>query len=105
MERIFALCNGDRLTCTAQAAIIRFSGPRAVLSTGANGGGIRYDLTTAFNYCDCGTAGVCQPMEGNTLREHQRAVARRLGLDPDRVTGLDTAANLDNMVVQCPLCR
>ena len=99
MERIFELCNGDRLTCTAQAAIIRFSGPRAVLSTGANGGGIRYDLTTAFNYCDCGTAGVCQPMEGNTLREHQRAVARRLGLDPDRVTGLDTAANLDNMVV------
>ena len=99
MERIFELCNGDRLTCTEQAAIFRFSGPRMVLSTGANGGGMRDDLTCAFNYCDCGTAGICQPMEGNNLREHQRAVARRLGLDPDHTTGLDTAANLDNMVV------
>lgn len=99
MERNFELCNGDRLTCTEQAAIFRFSAPRMVLSTGANGGGMRGDLTAAFNYCDCGTAGVCQPMEGNNLREHQRAVARRLGLDPDHTTGLDTAANLDNMVV------
>ena len=99
MERIFELCNGDRLTCTEQAAIFRFSGPRMVLSTGASGGGMRDDLTTAFNYCDCGMAGVCQPMQGNNLREHQRIIARRLGLDPDHTTGLDTAANLDNMVV------
>ena len=61
--------------------------------------GMRDDLTAAFNYCDCGMAGVCQPMQGNNLREHQRTVARRLGLDPDHTTGLDTAANLDNMVV------
>ena len=99
MERNFELCSGDRLTCTEQAAIFRFSGPRMVLSTGANGGGMRDDLTAVFNYCDCGTAGICQPMEGTNLLEHQRAVARRLGLDPDHTTGLDTAANLDNMVV------
>ena len=99
MERIFKLCNGDRLTCTEQAAVFQFSGPRMVLSTGASGGGMRDDLTAAFNYCDCGMAGVCQPMQGNNLWEHQRAVARRLGLDPDHTTGLDTAANLDNMVV------
>lgn len=99
MERIFELCNGDLLTCTEQAAVFRFSGPRMVLSTGANGGGIRDDLTAVFNHCDCGTAGVCRPMEGNNLREHQRAVAKRLGLDPNHTTGLDTAANLDNMVV------
>lgn len=99
MERNFELCSGDRLTCTEQAAIFRFSGPRMVLSTGANGGGMRDDLTAVFNYCDCGTAGICQPMEGTNLLEHQRAVARRLGLNPDHTTGLDTAANLDNMVV------
>ena len=99
MERIFELCSGDRMTCTEQAAVLRFSGPRMVLSTGASGGGLRDDLTAVFNYCDCGRASVCQPMEGRDLREHQRAVARRLGLDPDHTTGLDTAANLDNMVV------
>lgn len=99
MERVFTLCNGDRLVCTEQSAVFTFSGRRAVLSTGANGGGLRYDLTSAFNYCDCGTAGICQPMEGDDLRTHQIAVARRLGLDPEHTTGLDTAANLDNMVV------
>ena len=99
MERHFDFLNGDHLTCTQQAAIFAFSAPRAVLSSGALGGGLRYDLTSAFNYCDCGCAGVCRPMEGRNIREHQHAVALRLGLDPARTTGLDTAANLDNMVV------
>ena len=99
MERSFLLRNGDRLACTERAAIFTFSGPRAVLSTAANGGGLRYDLTSAFNHCDCGRAGICQPMEGRTLRDHQIAAARRLGLDSDHTTGLNTAANLDNMVI------
>lgn len=99
MKRCFSLLNGDQLVCTNQSAIFSFSGPRAVLSTSANCGGLRRDLTAVFNYCDCGTAGVCQPMEGDTLLDHQRAVALRLGLDPDHTAGLDTAVNLDNMVV------
>lgn len=99
MKRCFSLLNGDRLNCTEQAAILTFSGPRAVLSTAANGGGLRRDLSAVFNYSDCGPAGVCRPMEGDTLLEHQRAVARRLGLDPEHTTGLDTAVNLDNMVL------
>lgn len=99
MKRRFSLGNGDCLDCTGQAAILRFSGPRAVLSTAANGGGLRRDLTAVFNYCDCGPAGVCRPMEGATLLDHQRAVARRLGLDPEHTAGLDTAVNLDNMVL------
>ena len=99
MERVFKLRNGDSLMCTEQAAVFRFSGPRTVLSTGANCGGMRYDLRSVFNYSDCGAAGVCLPMEGKSLLEHQYAVAKRLGLDPEHTTGLDTAANLDNMAV------
>ena len=88
MERVFKLRNGDSLMCTEQAAVFRFSGPRTVLSTGANCGGMRYDLRSVFNYSDCGTAGVCLPMEGKSLLEHQYAVAKRLGLDPEHTTGL-----------------
>ena len=99
MERHFDFLNGDHLTCTQQSAVFAFSAPRAVLSSGALCGGLRYDLTGAFNYCDCGCAGVCRPMEGRNIREHQHAAALRLGLDPARTTGLDTAANLDNMVM------
>ena len=99
MERHFDFLNGDHLICTQQSAVFTFSAPRAVLSSGALGGGLRHDLTGAFNYCDCGRGGVCRPMEGRNIREHQRAVAIRLGLNPETTTGLDTAANLDNMVV------
>ena len=99
MEQEFEMLNGDSLTCTARAAVFHFSGPRAVLSTAANGGGLRYDLTSAFNYCDCGKTGVCRPMLGRNMLEHHIAVAEQLGLDPAHTTGLDTAANLDNMVL------
>ena len=47
MERSFLLRNGDRLACTERAAIFTFSGPRAVLSTAANGRGLRYDKSEA----------------------------------------------------------
>ena len=93
MERHFDFLNGDHLVCTQQSAVFTFSAPRAALSSGALGGGLRYDLTGVFNYCDCGRAGVCRPMEGQNIREHQHAVAVRLGLDPTHTTGLD------NMVV------
>lgn len=99
MKRTFLLPNQDQLICTHQSAIFTFSGPRMVLSTAANGGGLRYDLTSAFNYCDCGSSSVCHPMTGKNLYEHQIFVAKKLGLDPNHTTGLDTAANLDNMVV------
>ena len=99
MERCFDFPSGDRLVCTEKAAIITFSGARAVLSSGALGGGLRYDLTAAFNYSDCGRAGICSPMNGRSMAEHQAAAAIKLGLDPGHVTGLDTAANLDNMAV------
>ena len=50
MKRVFSLCNNDRLICTEQAAIFSFTGPRAVLTTSALGGGLRYDLTSSINY-------------------------------------------------------
>lgn len=99
MERRIILRNGDTLVCSEKSAVIRFAAPRNVLATSANGGGLRRDLTAVFNYSDCGRAGVCQPMEGHDLREHQVAVAKRLGLDPCHTAGLDTAANLDNLAV------
>ena len=104
MERCFDFPSGDRLVCTEKAAIITFSGARAVLSSGALGGGLRYDLTAAFNYSDCGRAGICSPMDGRSMAEHQAAAAIKLGLDPGHVTGLDTAANLDNMAVSVKRC-
>lgn len=98
MEKTILLPTGDRLLWSSQAAVIRFAGPRKVLATSAGGGGLREDLTAVFNHSDCGTAGVCEPMQGNNLAEHQAVMARRLGLDPEHTAGLDTAVNLDNLV-------
>ena len=66
MERIFVLCNGDRLTCTEKAAIFRFSAPRKVLSTGANGGGIRSDLTAALTTATAARQASVSPWRGKT---------------------------------------
>ncbi len=83
MKRNFLLPNNDQLICTHQAAIFTFSAPRMVLSTAANGGGLRYDLTSAFNYCDCGPSGVCLPMNGKTLRNIRFPLQKSLILIPN----------------------
>ncbi len=100
LEHRCTLPNGDILTCSAKSAVIRFSAPRKTLATSANCGGLRRDLTAVFNHCDCGEAGVCEPMQGDNLEEHQIFTAKRLGLDPLRTAGLHTAVNLDNLVLR-----
>lgn len=99
MEQRCTLPNGDALTLTARAAVIRFAAPRKTIGTSANCGGLRRDLTAIFNHCDCGTAGVCEPMQGKNLEEHQIFTAKKLGLDPAHTAGLHTAVNLDNLVL------
>ncbi|MEM1483580.1 adenosylcobinamide amidohydrolase [Oscillospiraceae bacterium PP1C4] len=96
-NREYILPMGDWVTQSQKAVVIRFSGQRIVLSTGALGGGLRTDLTGVFDYNDCDNAGVCSEMLGETMLEHQKNIAIRLGLDPYYTTGLDTAANMDNL--------
>lgn len=99
------LRTNDCLEQNQRAAILRFAGKRKVLSTGALGGGLRTDLTTAFNFNDCPRAAAYCEMYGNTLEEHQIWTARQLSLDPRYTTGLDTGANIDNTAIRTLSCE
>ena len=90
------LPGGDELHQVGHALLLTFGGRRRVLSTSAARGGVSEDLTAAFN-CDLSRGKtVISEMLGNTMAEHMRAVAGRLGLNPDHVTGLCTAAQVTN---------
>ena len=91
--------NGDTLERAEKAVICRFAGPRRVLSTAADNGGVREDLVAVFNQ-DCKENGRKDvPLKAPTYTEHMAVVARELGLDPSRVCGLTTAASMENMAL------
>lgn len=97
---IFSIGVGDCLEQNRDAIVLRFSGKRKVLGTGALNGGIRTDLTAVFNNNDCAQAGVYCEMWGNTMEDHQAHTARALGLDPKTVTGMNTSANPNNYSIK-----
>lgn len=90
---------GDLLDQDRNAGILRFTGRRSVISTGALNGGIRHDLTAIYNHNDCPRAGKYCEMQGDTMEEHQAHIAASLGLDPQHTTGLHTGANIDNTAI------
>lgn len=93
------LPTGDVLETNRDAAVLRFAGRRKTLSTGALNGGLQADLQAVFNHNDCPRAGASCRMQGKTMVEHQTATAQKLGLPPDRVTGMNTGANTENTAV------
>lgn len=96
---IKTLPTGDQLTITRDAAVLHFTGGRKVLSTGALNGGIHMNLTAVYNQNDCPQAGAYCEMMGKTMWEHQCYTAEKLQLDPKTVTGLHTAANMNNHAI------
>ena len=54
--KILDLPGGDELYHYKKSLVLKFSGPRDVVSTGPNNGGYRRDLTAVFNN-DCNPGG------------------------------------------------
>lgn len=79
------------------SVIVRFPGPRNVLSTSWLNGGYREDLTGIFNHqisleaCDA-----CH--SGGNVKTYLKGVAESLSLDPGTTSGLITRAEMKNTV-------
>lgn len=92
----YRFTSGDELSAYGSALIVRFAGPRDVLSTSALNGGLRRDLKWAFNH-DCKVDGRKDtPLKAETYSEHMAIVASELGLIPAYACGLSTAADMAN---------
>ena len=94
------LSTGDIAYRYDKSIVVFFKGKRKVLSTSVYNGGYHEDFSAVFNHD--GTRGAGMPCEllADTYVEHMRLVAKRLGLNPDAVTGMGTAAHMENVSVK-----
>ena len=98
---IHHLSGGDVVHHYKKSIVVIFAGKRHVLSTGPNNGGYREDLQAVFNRDDNPGPGMACVMKDDTYEGHMKLVALEdLGLDPDRCTGLCTAASMKNASLQ-----
>lgn len=97
--KLCTLSTGDIAYRYYKSIVILFDEPRKVLSTSVYNGGYREDLTAVFNHdCNPGAGMACE-LRAPTYEEHMRLVAEEIGLDADTVSGMATAASMDNAAV------
>jgi adenosylcobinamide amidohydrolase len=100
MMRLCTLSTGDSVDRYYKSIVILFAAPRKVLSTSVLNGGYREDLTAVFNH-DCNPgAGMACTLRAPSYEAHMRLVAGDLGLDPDTVSGIATAASMENVAIR-----
>lgn len=99
-EHLCTLSTGDKVYFYDKSIVIYFQGARKVLSTSLYNGGYHDDYTAVYNYDAKQGAGMPCEMLADTYVEHMRLVSKRLALDPDKVSGMGTAASMENAVVE-----
>ncbi|HEY3425052.1 MAG TPA: adenosylcobinamide amidohydrolase [Negativicutes bacterium] len=98
--KLCILSTGDPVYRYYKSIVIPFEQPRKVLSTSVLNGGYREDLTAVFNHDSNPGAGMACKLRAPTYEEHMRLVAQDVGLIPDTVAGMGTAASMENVAIQ-----
>ena len=96
---IYKLKTGDEVHDYEKSIVVQFNGEREVLSTGPINGGHRKDLKFAFNHDANPGAGMKCALRAPTYEEHMYLIAGELGLDPEKTTGISTAASMRNVSI------
>lgn len=98
--KLYTLSTGDVVYFYEKSIVVFFKGSRKVLSTSVFNGGYHEDYTAVYNHDGKVGAGMPCEMLADTYVEHMRIVSERLGLEPDKVTGMATAADMENVVIK-----
>ena len=99
-EKLYTLSTGDEVYRYEKSIVIFFKGRRKVLSTSIFNGGYHEDYTAVFNHDAKKAAGMPCEMLAPTYTEHMQILSGRLGLDPETVTGMGTAADMENVAIE-----
>lgn len=94
------LSTGDEVYFYNKSIVVYFKGARKILSTSLYNGGYHEDFTAIYNHDAKQGAGMPCEMLADTYEEHMRLVSERLALNPDKVSGMGTAASMENAVVE-----
>lgn len=98
---IHTYTNQDQIIKKGKGLIFSFAGKRSVLSSSVLNGGWRDDLSAVFNFDEKPDNGTFCQMEENTYEEHLAQIAQhKLSLDPEQCSGLSTAADMENLVIE-----
>lgn len=90
---------GDVIYRYPKALVLSFQDRRNLIGSSPLNGGYREDLTAVFNFDEkLGPGKPCQ-LRAGTYEDHLRLIAAELGLNPERVTGISTAASMKNAAV------
>lgn len=98
-EYLCTLSAGDQVYFYDKSIVIYFQGKRKVLSTSLYNGGYHEDYVAVYNYDAKQGAGMPCEMLADTYVEHMKLISKRLSLDPDRVSGMGTAASMENVAM------
>lgn len=98
--KLCTISTGDTAYRYDKSIVVFFKGKRKVLSTSVFHGGYHENYTAIFNHDGKVGAGMPCEMLAPTYTEHMKLLCRRIGLPPDTVTGMGTAADMENCVVE-----
>ncbi|WP_445474490.1 adenosylcobinamide amidohydrolase [Methanococcoides methylutens] len=79
--------------------IVKLPEGRRTLTTSWLNGGYNEDLGAVFNHMIPHRSHGASDLEGGSVTEYLRIVADRLGLEPDKASGMLTTASMDNAVI------
>lgn len=99
-KKLYDLSTGDEVYRYLKSIVIFFKGPRKVLSTSLYNGGYHEDYEAVYNYDAKQGAGMPCEMLAPTYQEHMCLVSQRLGLNPEKVSGMGTAANMECVAIE-----
>ena len=97
---LYKLATGDDVYLYDKSIVIMFTGKRKVLSTSVYNGGYHEDFTAIYNHDAKIAAGMPCEILAPTYTEHMALISKRLELDPQKTSGMATAANMENVAIE-----
>lgn len=97
--KLYEVSTGDIVYRYEKSIVMFFQGKRKILSTSVYNGGYHENFKAVFNHD--GTCGKKMEfkMLADTYEEHMKMIASKIGLEPEFVTGMGTAAQMENVAI------
>ena len=86
--KLYTVSTGDTAYRYEKSIVVFFKGARKVLSTSVFNGGYHENYKAVFNHDGKVGSGMPCEMLADTYAEHMRRLAKRIGLEPELVTGM-----------------
>ncbi|WP_196598754.1 adenosylcobinamide amidohydrolase [Pectinatus frisingensis] len=99
-KKLCTLSTGDTVYLYDKSIVAFFNGTRKVLSTSIYNGGYHEDFIAVYNHDAKQGAGMPCEMLADSYIEHMKLISKRLSLEPEKVSGMGTAASMENAVIE-----